>query len=786
MFNRRFAAAGGEASPCRDNLSLRHCRTLQVAKIRWLLLILLGAFGVCAASLFSFSSYGFFLTKTQTTILVLAVAMVVSYNTLFYFHFEKTQGKAWLDPFQIVLDLIAVTLLIHFSGGGASWFWPVYLVVTIEAAFLLERSRDVWTLGALGGGLYGALLLAESSGLIPYVTMPFVDNALHHDTLHQWLMWIWVSVLNATVAIICAFLMAAMRRQTRAHQDMQERLLDFLHSANDLIFSFTPNGNFLFVNHTWTQTLGYNENDLVDMSLMDILHPDSRSHCLDEFRKALEGDKVNCVDGYFISKSGDKIAVEGNMTRSIEDGKPVALWAICRDVTERKQAQDQLYHLAHHDTLTGLPNRLLFLDRLKQAKALARRLNYKLAVLFLDLDRFKLINDTLGHPVGDKMLQGVASRLTSCVREIDTVARLGGDEFTIVLANLTSPDDVELVAQKILKALAKPLKIDKHELFITTSIGITMFPEHGDEATELIKKADLAMYHAKAQGRNNYQFYAAEMDLDADRRLLMETGLRKALDNDEFILFYQPKVDSVTSKITSLEALLRWNHPQLGMIPPGEFISLAEETGMILAIGEWVIREACRQNRAWQDAGIPPVRVAVNLSGYQLQQQDLIASVKEILGESRIDPSLLELEITETVIMQNPDFAVSILTELRQLGIHLSIDDFGTGYSSLAHLKRFAVNTIKIDKAFVRDVDTNSTDAAIATAIISMGSSLNLKVIAEGVETEGQLSFLRDRHCSEMQGYLFSRPVPADEVAKLLVKAPWPTNGGPPEQPEER
>ncbi len=371
-------------------------------------------------------------------------------------------------------------------------------------------------------------------------------------------------------------------------------------------------------------------------------------------------------------------------------------------------------------------------------------------------------------PLAHTLLQEVGKRLRSCVREIDTVARIGGDEFAIVLVNLGHAVDAEQVAGKILKSLAKPVQADENELYITTSIGISIYPTHDDDPESLLKKADAAMYQAKAQGRNNYQVYDSSMDFDAERRMKLEGGMRRAIERDEFHLLYQPKIDSVSNKITALEALIRWEHPELGTLPPAEFIALAEETGLILPIGEWVMRRACLDNRQWQEQGLPKVRVAVNLSGFQLQAKNFVETVKSVLEETGLAGEYLEFEIAETVIMQNPEFAVSVLTQLRDMDIHISIDDFGTGYSSLAHLKRFSVNTLKIDRTFVRDIELNSTDAAITSAIISMGNSLNLKVIAEGVETEGQFVMLKEKHCDEMQGYLFSRPVPVTAVEGLL------------------
>jgi diguanylate cyclase (GGDEF)-like protein len=405
---------------------------------------------------------------------------------------------------------------------------------------------------------------------------------------------------------------------------------------------------------------------------------------------------------------------------------------------------------------------------LKQARAYAHREGCFMAVIFLDLDRFKIINDTLGHPVGDMLLQSVSQRLSSCVREIDTAARIGGDEFVLILVNLRDPQDAEKIANKVLTSLAVPHVVGEHELFVTTSIGISIFPSDSEDLDDLIKKADIAMYAAKSTGSNACRFYEASMDEHAHKRFVLENSLRRALENHEFRVYYQPKVDMSTDEITAFEALLRWEHPDLGLLSPSEFIPLAEETGLIIPIGEWVIRKSCEQNAAWHKEGLKNLRVAVNLSGYQLQQNNFIDVVTAIITETGLSPETIEFEITETVIMQNPDFTISVLNRLRDMGIHISIDDFGTGYSSLSHLKRFSVNTLKIDKTFVREVESSPTDAAIATAIIAMGNSLNLRVIAEGVETKGQFDFLKEKLCDEMQGYYYSMPMPPEKVLEFM------------------
>jgi diguanylate cyclase (GGDEF)-like protein/PAS domain S-box-containing protein len=744
-------------------------RTLLVAKARWLALLVVGLYGIGAMAMFIRSPYGFFLCRSQILFLVLSVTVMVIYNSIYHFYYEKISHLRFNVQFQILLDLLFVTALIHFSGGVASWFWPVYFLVTIEAAVLLQEARDVWLHGALGGLLYGALLGAENLRLISYVEMPFVNSWVHHDVFNIVLLWLWVSILNGTVAVIAAFFMRVIRRENVALRESEARLVGFLDSANDLIFSFTPEGKFLYVNRAWEQILGYDLDALSSTTMLDIVHADQKVKCLAGFRRAMAGAKVTPLVGYFLSRDGRPVAVEGNITCNFRDGAPEAIWGICRDITQRKEAQEQLLHMAHHDTLTGLPNRRYFLDRLKQALALARRLEHRVAILFLDLDRFKIINDTLGHGVGDKLLKEVAARLSACVREVDTVARIGGDEFILTLVNLNNVADAEMVSRKILKSLASPVQVDGHELFITTSIGISIYPGDAEDPTGLVKKADVAMYHAKAMGKNNSQYYTPALDRDALRKLGLENSMRKALERGEFRVYFQPKVDTSTGKMTSLEALLRWQHPELGFLLPAEFLNIAEETGMIVSIGEWVLSEVCRQSRAWQDAGLPLTPISVNLSGVQLQQKNLAETIGGILATTGLDGRSLELEITETVIMQNPDFTIGILNELKALGVSLSIDDFGTGYSSLAHLKRFAVNTLKIDKSFVRDVDSNPADAAIATAIIAMGNSLNLKVVAEGVETKEQLSFLQGCLCDEVQGFYFSRALPACEIEVFLA-----------------
>jgi diguanylate cyclase (GGDEF)-like protein len=423
--------------------------------------------------------------------------------------------------------------------------------------------------------------------------------------------------------------------------------------------------------------------------------------------------------------------------------------------------------MAHHDALTGLPNRTLLADRVGQAIARAHRSGGKLAVLFLDLDRFKNVNDSFGHAVGDMLLTAVSARLTASRREEDTVARLGGDEFIVSIPDVADAAEAESVAARILADLAKPFTINGHQLHADVSIGIALYPRDGDTAETLMRNADTAMYHAKESGRGNYQFFSEQLTERVSRRLSTETNLRRALERGEFTVHYQPLVNLAAGRVDGAEALLRWPQQDDRLVSPVEFIPIAEETGLIVPLGEWVLLEACAQAQAWQ-ALHPGLRIAVNLSARQFRQKNLIGMIEQVLGESRLHPSLLELELTEGMLMHNVEEATHILARLDEIGVRLAIDDFGTGYSSLSYLKRFPIHTLKIDRSFVRDISTDPDDAAIVTAIVAMARSLNLRVTAEGVETEEQATFLRSLTCDQAQGFHFGRPMPAAEFAARI------------------
>ncbi len=562
-----------------------------------------------------------------------------------------------------------------------------------------------------------------------------------------------------------------------AEQKLEESIIRFrrLAEAGFEGIAISEQGIFVDANTRMANMLGCSLPDLIGRKLSDFVAPESMDSVLEHVRSESE-ERYELIikrrDGSFFpaEAQGKSLPYEGRMLR---------ITAI-RDVTERKKAEEQIRYLAYYDSLTGLPNRTFYKELLSRALFLAKRHNWTIAILFIDLDYFKRINDTLGHDIGDQLLRAVADLIKTCIRKSDfiarseenelenAVARPGGDEFIALLNEITHSQDASRVARRILKELARPLILAGHEVFVTASIGIALYPLDGDDAESLLKNADVAMYHAKNQGRNNYQFYTKSMNATALQQLALENDLRKALDRGEFLLYYQPTIDVQTRTIIGAEALVRWNHPNKGMISPGEFIPLAEETGLIVSIGEWVLRTACAQNRAWQNVGIKPFRVAVNLSGRQFDQEGLIEVVSSAIRDTGLDPQYLELEITESTIIKNPEKAVITLQKLKEMGIWLSIDDFGTGYSSLGNLRKFPIDTLKIDRSFVMNMTTDSDDAAITTAIIAMAHNLKLGVIAEGVVSEDQQSFLCDQGCDAVQGYLFSRPIPAEEFIKLV------------------
>ena len=547
-----------------------------------------------------------------------------------------------------------------------------------------------------------------------------------------------------------------------------------LNCISDAVISTNIRGHVTYFNPVAETLTGWSREEAAGHPLADVLtivDATTRKAVRNPMALAVQkndtiGHAPNCI---LIRRDGIESAVEDSAA-PIHDrqGNVTGAVMVLHDVSVARAESRQMAHQAQHDSLTDLPNRTLLSDRLIQAMALAQRHKKQLAVLFLDVDRFKHINDSLGHDIGDRLLQSLAERLLACVRASDTVSRQGGDEFVILLSEITRAEDAAITAGRILLALSAPHPIDQHELHVTVSIGIAIYPEDGTEPEVLLKNADFAMYEAKESCRNTYKFFKPEMNSRAIERQSLASDLRHAMVRQEFVLHYQPKINLDTGAIIGAEALIRWHHPIRGLVPPAQFIPIAEDCGFIVPIGRWVLAEACRQARAWQDAGLTPMSMAVNISAAELRARDFVTGVRAVLSETGLNASFLELEITETFLIQDTEATSEVLRELKDMGVQIALDDFGTGYSSLSHLKRFPIDTLKIDQSFVRDLTTDADDASIVNAVISMGKSLKMRVVAEGVETPEQLASLKHRGCPEAQGYYFSRPVVAGELVQLL------------------
>jgi diguanylate cyclase (GGDEF)-like protein/PAS domain S-box-containing protein len=554
----------------------------------------------------------------------------------------------------------------------------------------------------------------------------------------------------------------------------KERAVVTLNSIGDAVLCTDVSGKITYLNLVAETMTGWWREEATGKSLAEvfrIVDAATGKTARDPLELAVEQNRTvgltaNCV---LIRRDGHEFAIEDSAA-PIHDraGKLTGAVIVFHDVSVARAMSQQMAYSAQHDIVTNLPNRLLLNDRITQAIALARRQGRSIAVIFLDLDRFKCINDSMGHATGDKLLQSVSKRLLASVRGSDTVSRQGGDEFVILLSEIAYPEDAATSATKILLSLSAPHSVGGSEIEISGSIGISIYPGDGEDAETLIKYADMAMYHAKENGRNNFQFFKVEMNLKALERHAIEGSLRHALERGEFLLHYQPKVNLETLEITGVEALIRWQQPDRGLVPPSQFVPVAEDCGLILSIGRWVLREACRQAREWQDMGLPFKRISVNLSAAEFRDKDFVEGVQAILSETRLEACYLDLELTERVLMQHAESTAAVLRQLKRIGIHLAVDDFGTGYSSLSYLRQFPIDVLKIDRSFVQRISGESNDSAIVSAIIDMGKNLKQRVIAEGVETEEQLSFLRARHCGEGQGYLFSPPLAAADFSHLL------------------
>lgn len=557
-------------------------------------------------------------------------------------------------------------------------------------------------------------------------------------------------------------------QQRRAEKDLRMAATVFEHSTSAILVT-DPAGYIVQVNEAFTRITGYQSAEMLDQLPSMLTADRQQATQLDYILRQLNQRGSWEGEIWLKRRAGDHYPAWVGITAvHDEEGDLVSYVCFFSDISERKASEQRIHRLAYYDALTQLPNRTLFQERLHTALQHAERREEWVVLMFLDLDRFKPINDSLGHAAGDRMLKDVAVRLADCVGDDDTVARMGGDEFTLLLSPCTGRETALnraiTVAEQILSRLARPFVLEGREFFVTASIGIALGPQDGHEPSQLMKNADTAMYHAKERGKNNFQFYQAEMNARALERLELESDLRHALEQREFVLYYQPQFSGDGKRLTGVEALLRWRHPERGLVPPGEFIPVLEELGLVVEVGDWVLREACRQLRAWHQRKMRLPKVSVNISARQFADGQLVQRISGILAESGLPPACLELELTESILMRDVAEAMEILANLKRLGLCIAVDDFGTGYSSLNYLKRFPIDVLKIDRSFVDGLPDGERDAQIARAIIAMSHSLNLAVIAEGVETHAQLDFLREHGCDEVQGFLFGRPMPADQL----------------------
>ncbi|MBI1921540.1 MAG: EAL domain-containing protein [Geobacter sp.] len=657
-----------------------------------------------------------------------------------------------------------IRLPIGFSRLDAPALPPELAVVRsalsdASSSLVQRKNRDV---------IYGYHLFSDIYGkqaLLARLDMPRDISRKGGETIRYFILWFFALSL---VVFICSYIFVNRFILARLKKEETEKRYRMLveQAAEGIILADPVNLTIMEANNAFRQLLGYAEENMLPQTLRDLLGEDWG--VLDVHVKRALAERRPIKFELSLLATDHSIAYTEVSVAVISYEGHELLSFVVHDITERKRFEQELMYQASHDSLTDLPNRNILLDRLSQALSLGKRFNKPIGVLLLDLDNFKIINDTMGHAAGDRLLVNVAERLRGAMRRYDTVARLGGDEFAIILTEFGESKEVVPVTEKLLQLFSDPFETEGREIFITVSIGITLFPSDGDSAEVLLKNADAAVYNAKEQGKNSYRFFSAELNQKAFERLEMEGKLRHALERHEFELHYQPRVELATGRIVGAEALIRWNDPENGMIGPYKFIPLLEETGLIIPVGDWVMRTAGAQLKRWLEAGFPPLQISVNLSARQFHQLDLVGDVRRMLEETGLDPRYLGLEITESILMHDVEDVVAKLAALKDMGMSLSIDDFGTGYSSLSYLKRFPLDELKIDQSFVRDLTTDPDDAAIVTTIIAMAHSLKLKVVAEGVETLGQLAFLIEHQCEEMQGYYFSKPLPVGQFEELL------------------
>lgn len=733
------------------------------------------------------------------TLLSLVIAIIASIGGLALANFKE--GKTYLISGGIVLGIGISSM--HYVGMAAMHL-PAHMhhnnLLILLSVFVGVAAAIVslWLAFAVGkGDISGTARIKISSSVVMgfaiagmhYIGMAAMSFHTQNNThfvatgfeLDPGLIGV---TLTIATLLLMSFALWSSRLVAESNliQENEEKIRAITENLSDIIISINTHGIIEFANSAITATFGYQPEDVIGKNV-SMLMPEPHTHKHDGYiQNYLETNNPQIIGKTLrelqaIAKDGRIFPIDLSVSETVIAGKKSFIGTI-RDISERIEAQQRLQYLAHHDALTSLPNRHYFLEHIEHALAKAKRRDQLVAIMFLDLDRFKVINDTLGHSVGDQLLQEIAHRLKNCIRAGDVIARISGDEFTLLLDDLSDEKDISVIAKKIIHELSLPFAASGHELFTSASIGISIYPTDGKTSSGMMRHADIAMYRAKSEGGNQYRFYSTEMKARGGNRLKLESDLRHALEREEFELYYQPQVDNENGVYSGSEALIRWNHPTLGLLPPSDFIPLLEETGLIIPVSDWIIRTACEQAIVWHKMGLPPMHVAVNLSARQFSDKHLTDKILKILQSTGLSPEYLELEITENILMQHDSHTMNIIHNLHALGVQLAIDDFGTGYSSLSYLRKFPIHTLKIDRSFVRDITTDSDDAAIVQLIIAMAHSLKLNVIAEGVETREQIEFLKQKKCWEMQGYYFSEPLPAAKLTPLLQKgiSPKPEN----------
>lgn len=677
---------------------------------------------------------------------------------------DKAENLVVLEK---LLKALPITIFKAESGDQA-------LALTLDHDFILVL-LDVQMPGMDGYEVLNRMSFDDKTKYIPviFITANYVDEQHRLKGYQYGAVDYLFKPINEVILLSKVKVFIELYEQRIRYQQLQKRFELILSSAGEGIIELNVNDKITYVNQAAMTFIGKTEPELIGTAFTDLFEDkEAGRKDFENIKKSgiyTKNDFYHKDDSKFVRSDQSILPVEYSIN-SLKDDKENIIGSVIvfNDITLRKTVEEQLTNLALYDHLTKLPNRLLFEKSINQCIARARRYKKQMALLFLDLDHFKNINDNMGHDIGDLLLRGVAERLHNCVREADTVARLGGDEFAIILDNIIQPQDAALVAEKVISALTPPFNLNGHEIFVSTSIGIAFYPEAGNNSIDLTKNADIAMYQAKLAGRNNYCLFTDKMSSLVSHRLDVIQYLRFAIEKGEFRLCYQPKLSLIDNSIAGFEVLLRWSHPLLGELPPNEFITIAEDTGLINKLGAWVIDEACKTIQSWQPLLKKPICVAINIASAQLLNPDLIATISAALQQHQLPPETLELEVTETSFMTNTTAAAEILDALHKLGIKIAIDDFGTGYSSLNYLKRLPIDYLKIDKSFVHDIVRQSNDAAIVRAVIALAHTLGLQVIAEGVETKEQLAFLKTHHCDQIQGYYFSQPLASDAVINFI------------------